>query len=179
MPHKSDLGLSESHEMIRGGERVLIRQARPEDAALYPNFIRDISADDLRLRFFGGVTELTATEIDKLTELGHRHEMAFIALDEDTGHMLGLVRLIDEIEEKTAQFAILVRSRLKGHGLGWLLMRRVIDYAQQKGLRRMYGDVLVENTTMLQMCAEMGFHAESVESRIKRVVLDLENISAR
>ena len=73
--------------------------------------------------------------------------MAFIALDEDTGHMLGLVRLIDDLDEKTAQFAIVVRSRLKGHGLGWLLMRRVLDYAR-KGLRRVYGDVLAENTTM-------------------------------
>jgi acetyltransferase len=174
MPDRGDFGLSESHEMIWGGERVLIRQARPEDAALYPDFIRDVSADDLRLRFFGSVTELSATEIDKLTELGHRHEMAFIALDEDSGHMLGLVRLIDELDEKTAQFAILVRSRLKGHGLGWLLMRRVIDYAKEKGLRRVYGDVLAENTTMLQMCAELGFYAEDVGSDIRRVVLDLE-----
>jgi acetyltransferase len=174
MPDRGDFGLSESHEMIWGGERVLIRQARPEDAALYPDFIRDVSADDLRLRFFGSVTELSATEIDKLTELSHRHEMAFIALDEDSGHMLGLVRLIDELDEKTAQFAILVRSRLKGHGLGWLLMRRVIDYAKEKGLRRVYGDVLAENTTMLQMCAELGFHAEDVGSDIRRVVLDLE-----
>ena len=55
--------------------------------------------------------------------------MAFIALDEDTGRMLGLVRLKDELDEMTAEFAILVRSRLKGHGLGWLLTRRVIDYA--------------------------------------------------
>ena len=179
MPDKSDFGLIERHETIRAGERVLIRQARPEDAALYLDFIRDVSADDLRLRFFGSVTELSAAQIDKLTQLDYRHEMAFIALDEDTGHMLGLVRLIDELEEKTGQFAILVRSRLKGHGLGWLLMRRVIDYAQQKGLRRIYGDVLVENTTMLQMCAEMGFHAESVDSYITRVVLDLENVSAR
>jgi GNAT superfamily N-acetyltransferase len=31
----------------------------------------------------------------------------------------------------TAQFAILVRSRLKGHGLGWLLMRRVIEHVGQ------------------------------------------------
>ena len=91
--------------------------------------------------------------------------------------MLGLVRLIDELDEKTAQFAILVRSRLKGHGLGWLLMRRVIDYAKEKGLRRVYGDVLVENTTMLQMCAELGFHVvEDIGSGIRRVVLDLENI---
>jgi RimJ/RimL family protein N-acetyltransferase len=73
----------------------------------------------------------------------------------------------------------LVRSRLKGHGLGWLLMRRVIDYAKEKGLRRVYGDVLVENTTMLQMCAELGFHAQDRGSHIRRVVLDLENIGGR
>ena len=85
--------------------------------------------------------------------------MAFIALDEETGRILGLVRLKEELDEETAEFAILVCSRLKGHGLGWLLMQRVIDYAKEKGLRRIYGDVLTENTAMLQMCAELGFHA--------------------
>ena len=58
-------------------------------------------------------------------------------------------------------------------------MRRVIDYAKQKGLRRVSGDVLAENTTMLQMCAELGFHAEAIGSDIKRVVLDLENIGVQ
>jgi len=179
MPDKGDLSLSEVHEMIRGGKRVLIRRARSEDTALYPDFFRDVSADDLRLRFFGRIAELSAAKIDRLAHLDYRHEMAFIALDEDTGQMLGLVRLIDELDEKTAQFAILVRSRLKGHGLGWLLMRRVIDYAKEKGLRRVYGDVLVGNTTMLQMCAELGFHAlEDIGSGIRRVVLDLENIGS-
>ena len=90
--------------------------------------------------------------------------------------MLGLVRLKEELDEETAEFAILVRSRLKGHGLGWQLMRRVIDYAKEKGLRRVYGDVLVENTTMLQMCVELGFHEVDLGSDIRRVVLDLENI---
>jgi acetyltransferase len=98
--------------------------------------------------------------------------MAFIALDEDTGQMLGLVRLKDELDEKTAEFAILVRSRLKGHGLGWQL-QRVLVYAKEKGLRRVYGDVLVENATMLQMCAELGFHTLDIGSNIRRVVLDL------
>jgi RimJ/RimL family protein N-acetyltransferase len=175
MPNKGDFGLSELHETIRGGERVLIRRARPEDVALYPDFLADVSAEDLRLRFFARIAELSAAETDKLTHLDYSHEMAFIALDEDTGRMLGLVRLKDELDEQTAEFAILVRSRLKGHGLGWLLMRRVIDYAREKGLRRVYGDVLAENTTMLQMCAELGFHVvEDVGSDIRRVALDLE-----
>jgi acetyltransferase len=89
--------------------------------------------------------------------------------------MFGLARLKDEFDEKTAEFAILVRSRLKGHGLGWVLMRRIIDYAKEKGLRRVYGDVLVENTTMLQMCTELGFREEDMGLEIRRVVLDLEN----
>ena len=175
MPDTDDFGLSELRETIRGGERVLIRRVRPEDMALYPDFLHNVSAEDLRLRFFARIAELSAAEIDKLTHLDYLHEMAFVALDEDTGQILGLVRLKDELDEKTAEFAILVRSRLKGHGLGWLLMRRVIDYAKEKGLRRVYGDVLVENATMLQMCAELGFHMQDMGSDMKRVVLDFEN----
>lgn len=179
MPDKGDLGLSELHETLRGGERVLIRVVRPEDMALYSSFLGDVSDEDLRLRFFARISELSAAEIDKLAHLDYRHEIAFIALDEDTGHMLGVVRLKNELDEKTAEFAILLRSRLKGHGLGWLLMRRVIDYAKEKGLRRVYGDVLVENSTMLQMCAELGFHAEDMGPNVRRVVLDLENIGGQ
>jgi acetyltransferase len=179
MPDKADFGPSELHETIRGGERVLVRRVRPDDMALYPDFLRDVSAEDLRLRFFAHIAELSAEERDKLSHLDYRHEMAFIALDEDSGSMLGLVRLKDELDEQTAEFAILVRSRLKGHGLGWLLMQRVIDYAKEKGLRRVYGDVLAENATMLQMCGELGFRVEDMGSDFRRVVLDLENVGGQ
>ena len=179
MPENGDLGSREVHQTVVGGERVLIRRTRPEDVAWYRDFLAGVSAEDLRLRFFADVGELSAEEMDKLSHLDYRHEMAFIALDEDTGEMLGLVRLKDELDEKTAEFAILVGSRLKGHGVGFLLMRRVIDYAKEKGLRRVYGDVLAENTPMLKMCAELGFHAEDMGSDIRRVVLDLENADRR
>jgi RimJ/RimL family protein N-acetyltransferase len=174
---KGDFVFGDLHQTLLCGERVLIRRARPGDMALYSDFVRDVSPEDLRLRFFGRITELSATEIDRLAHLDYRHEMAFVALDEDSGKLLGLVRLIDELDERTAQFAILVRSRLKGHGLGWLLMQRIIDYANEKGLRRIYGDVLVENTTMLQMCTELGFRSQDIGSGIRRVVLDIGNSS--
>jgi len=103
--------------------------------------------------------------------------MAFIALDEDTGHMLGLVRLKDELDEKTAEFAILVRSRVKGHGLGWLLMRRIINYAKEKGLRRVYGDVLVENTNMLQ-CAPNSASTRRTWDRKSGALCSISTISA-
>jgi len=178
MPDNGDPGSRELHETVRDGERVLIRRARPEDVALYPDFLAAVDLADLRLRFFARIAELSAAEADKLAHLD-AHETAFIALDEDTGRMLGLVRLRDELDEETAEFAVLVRSRLKGHGLGWLLMRRVIDYAKAKGLRRLYGDVLAENAAMLQMCAELGFRPQDMGPRMRRLVLDLEASGGR
>jgi acetyltransferase len=172
MPQQSDFEPSELHETVRGGERVLIRRARPEDVALYRDFLATVSPEDLRLRFFADIAELSAEEMDKLAHLDS-HNTAFVALDEDTGQMLGLVRLKEELDEETAEFAILVRSRLKGHGLGWTLMRRVIDYGKEKGLRRIYGDVLAENTAMLQMCEELGFWSQDMGPDLRRVVLDL------
>lgn len=171
---KRESGAGELHETSQGGEHVLIRPMRPDDVALYREFLGDESPEDLRLRFFARVAELSAAEADKLSHLDNKHETAFIALNEETHEMLGLVRLKDELDEETAEFAILVRSRLKGHGVGWLLMRRAIDYAKAKGLRRVYGDVLAENTAMLQMCAELGFRAQDIGSGMTRVVLDLK-----
>ena len=57
----------------------------------------------------------------------------------------------------TGEYAILVRSDLKGHGLGWLLMQMIIEYARAEGLETIEGQVLRENTTMLNMCRELGF----------------------
>jgi len=166
--------MNESRETTRGGEQVLIRRIQPEDLRLYPDFVRDVGAEDLRLRFFARVAEFTAAELRDLGHLADRHQSAVVALDEKTGEMLGLARLKNELDEETAEFAILVRSRIKGHGLGWLLMRRVIDSAREQGLRRVYGDVLAENSAMLQMCAELGFREEDIGSGMTRVALEIE-----
>jgi hypothetical protein len=121
MPDKQ-IGAGERHQATRGGEHIVIRRAEPQDKALYRDFLRDVSAEDLRLRFFAHIAELSAAEGDRLTHLDYGHDMVFVAVDEATGQMLGLVRLRDELDEQTAEFAVLVCSRLKGHGLGWLLM---------------------------------------------------------
>ena len=88
--------------------------------------------------------------------------MAFIALDEATGEMLGVARLHDNADNISAEFAILVRSDLKTHGLGWQLMQMIISYGRAKGVRSIEGQVLHENTTMLEMCKELGFEMSSV-----------------
>ena len=172
--------MNQRHAELRDGTRVLLRPLKAEDGALYPDFLKEVTEADLRLRFFAPMRGLSDALIDKLTHYDPQHAMAFIAIDVRTGKMLGVVRLHDDPDGEAAEFAILVRSHLKGHGLGWLLMRHMIANAKDKGLKVVHGQVLAENSTMLLMCTELGFHTtdDTGERGVKRVTLPLKEVPA-
>ena len=163
------------HDVLPDGTRVLMRVLRPEDAALYPDFAAHVTPEDVRLRFFSAISELSDERIAELTHLDYERAMAFIAIDEATAEMLGVVRLHLDADRKAGEYAVIVCSALKGHGLGWLLMQRMIEYARMIGLRRVHGQVLAENSTMLRMCEHLGFHVDDDPhaKNIKVVTLDL------
>jgi acetyltransferase len=76
---------------------------------------------------------------------------------------------------ETGEYAILLRSDLKSRGLGWTLMQLIIEYARAEGLKTIRGDVLAENTVMLEMCRSLGFEVkpDPVEHDIYSVRLAL------
>jgi len=143
------------------GGTILIRPVRPEDEPLYPPFFTRVTPQDLRLRFFAPLKDFNHAFIARLTQIDYARAMAFIAIDETGGEMVGGSRVHSDANYETAEYAILVRSDLKGRGLGWSLMQLMIEYARSEGLRAIRGQVLKENTTMLQMCRELGFQIES------------------
>jgi acetyltransferase len=147
----------ERHVKLRDGTAVFVRPLRPEDEPLYPPFFAHVTPSDLRLRFFAPVKEFSHTFIARFTQIDYARAMALIAIDEKSRAMLGVVRLHADANYENGEYAILVRSDLKGRGLGWLLMQMIIDYARAEGLRRIEGQVLSENTTMLAMCRQLGF----------------------
>jgi hypothetical protein len=55
-------------------------------------------------------------------------------------------------------------------GVGYLLMRRLIIIARQRGIGELVGEVLRENEPMLQMCRELNFMIapEPTEPRLCR-----------
>ena len=138
-----------------------MRPVRPEDEPLYGPFFAAVTPADLRLRFFAPVKEFSHTFIARFTQIDYARAMAFIAIEESTGDMLGVVRVHADANYDSGEYAILVRSDLKGHGLGWLLMQLIIEYARGEGMRCIQGQVLQENITMLEMCRELGFQIAS------------------
>ncbi len=165
----------ERQTVLRDGRAVLLRPVRPEDEALYPDFLAAVTPADLRLRFFAPVKELGHPFVARLTQLDYARAMAFIAIEQASGKMLGVVRLHVNANLEAGEYAILVRSDLKGRGLGWTLMQLIIEYARAEGLHAIEGQVLRENTTMLDMCGTLGFEItadpDSTESRIVKLTL--------
>jgi len=147
----------ERHLKLGDGTAVLVRPVRPEDESLFQTFFAGVTQEDLRLRFFAPLKEFSHPFIARLTQIDYARAMAFIAIGEASGEMLGGVRLHANSDYDKGEYAILVRSDLKGHGLGWLLMQLLIEYARAEGIRTIEGQVLSENITMLNMCRELGF----------------------
>lgn len=148
----------ERHIKLQDGTAVFLRPVRPEDEQLYPPFLQQVTADDLRMRFFAPVKDFSHSFIARFTQIDYARAMAFIAIDETSGEMLGVGRLHMLTHSDSGEYAVLVRSDLKGRGLGWLLMQMLIDYARAEGIRTVQGEVLAENSTMLRMCVQLGFH---------------------
>jgi acetyltransferase len=157
-----DLNAWERHIELLDGQPVLVRPIRPEDELLYAKFFEIENAEDVRLRFFGPVKSRDLVFFSRFTHLDYARAMAFIALDERSGEMLGVARLHDDAnDDGAAEYAIIVRSDLKNHGLGRTLMRLIVEYARSKKLRAIKGQVLRENDAMLTMCRELGFKITS------------------
>jgi len=151
----------ERRATLPDGNAVFVRPVRPEDERLYGPFLAAVSREDLRLRFFAPVKDFSHVFIARFTQIDYARAMAFLAIDEATGEMLGVVRLHADAAYERGEYAVLVRSDLKSHGLGWLLMQTIIEYARAEGIRMIEGQVLRENTTMLKMCRELGFEISS------------------
>ena len=149
------------HLEVRDGWRILARPIRPEDEPLIHELLRHVTSQDLRLRFFAPMKQFTHEFIARLTQLDYARAMAFVAFDETSGEMVGVVRIHSDSIYQSGEYAILLRSDLKARGLGWALMQLIIEYARSEGLKTISGDVLAENTVMLEMCRNLGFEVKS------------------
>ena len=168
----------EENFVLKDGRVVRLRPIRPEDEPQHHEFIAKLTREDIRLRFFGYIGRLPHAEMARLTQIDYDREMAFIATAPDaTGksETLGEVRTLTDPDNTVAEYAVVVRSDVKGAGLGRKLMEKMIDYCRARGIRTFAGQVLRENRRMLALVETLGFHRkyEPDDTSVYDVWLDL------
>jgi len=163
------------------GSLARLRPIRPEDAGMLQDMITRSRIEDIRLRFFAAIKTLPPALAARLTQIDYDREMAFVAVpvDQPTDGLWGVVRLAADPDLDRAEYAVIVRSDVIGRGLGWTLMREIIDHARRRGIGELFGEVLRENSRMRAMCGKLGFsERRSEDPDIVLVTLDLHRPAA-
>jgi acetyltransferase len=146
---------------LSDGREFLLRPIRPEDEPLVQAMFARMTPEDIRLRFFAPKKTLSHQMAARLTQIDYDREMGLVAVslprDDAPQEMNGIVHIVADPDNVTAEYAVMVRSDMKGKGLGYFLMSQILDYARERGLKEIHGEVLRENTSMLQMCNDLGF----------------------
>jgi len=161
---------------------LLLRPVLPEDEPSLQALVSRTSPEDLRLRFFQPIRELSHHVAATLTQIDYNRDMALVAADPglpgQTG-IYGIVNLSADPDNERAEYSIIVDRAMIRLGLGNLLMRRIIAYARARGIGEIYGEVLQENKPMLRLNRTLGFaiHADPDDPGLKHVVLQLHNIA--
>ena len=146
------------------GRRLTLRPIRPEDEAQHLAFLEKLDPVDIRMRVFYSRRSIERSELARLTQIDYEREMAFIAtapLDDGGEETLGVVRALCDPDNQEAEFGIVVRSDLKGGGLGTRLMNKLIEHLRARGTLRLVATVLKENARMLELARDLGFEPDA------------------
>lgn len=148
--------------VLRDGTRVLIRPIRAEDAAIEQDFVRGLSDESRYFRFMDMLRELSPQMLKQLTNIDYFDQMALIAVTErDCKETeIAVARYVVLPGGEDCEFAIVVDDKWRGNGIATELMRLLFASARQRGLKKMTGIVLNNNSRMLHFVSRLGFHAE-------------------
>lgn len=144
---------------MKNGEKVLFRPIRPEDEPLEVEMFEKLSRESIYFRFFGYVPKMSHKFLVRFTHIDYDRELAIVAEVEEEGRKLlaGVVRLVNDYSDDSAEFAIIVADPWHGQGLGGQLMDFMLNIAKERGLQRIHAEALVSNEVMLKMFERRGF----------------------
>lgn len=147
---------------MKNGERCLFRPILPEDEPLLQRFIAQVTKEDLYYRYFSEINEFTHDDLANMTQIDYDREMAFVAVrnQNNEAEILGVTRAISDPDNIDAEFAVLVRSDLKGLGLGRRLLEKLIVYTREHGLQRLNGITMPHNRGMVALARKLGFKVD-------------------
>jgi acetyltransferase len=159
---------------LSDGRVLSLRPIRIDDAdALRRGFAR-LTPEQVRLRTFHRQNELTAAAAERLVRIDPDTTSAWVAVDAD-GEIRGEARLHADAIDEGGEFGVTVDPSFLGRGIGRALMQHLLDEARRRGLRTIWGDVLADNSAMLDFVKRIGAKREFVpdEPGVMRVTFEV------
>ncbi len=161
---------------MKSGQSATIRPIRAEDEPLMVKFHEGLSDRSVYVRYFQRVKLSTRTAHQRLSRvcfLDYDREMALLAelREPRTGErtIIAVATLVKLPPENDGEVAVLISDDFHGQGLGKELIRQLVCFARDEGLRQVTASTMVENAGMCavfeRLAAQKFFPCSSTATR--------------
>ena len=154
---------------MKSGQQALLRPIRPEDEPLEAEMFEKLSRESIYFRFFGYVPKLSHKFLVHFTHIDYDRELAIVAEVEEEGKKMlaGVVRLVNDYGNLSAEFAIIIADPWHQQGLGSMLMDFMLNIAVR-------AQAMASNEVMLRMFQHREFKVVRREGATYVVELKLK-----
>jgi acetyltransferase len=161
------------HEALHDGTQVVIRPMTKDDAARERAFLEHLSPESLHFRFLGEV-RVTDRLVRKLVDVDRMREAAFVAMREGRDEQIGAGRFCTTRDGTSCECAVVVSDKWQGKGLGYMLMRHLIEVARQAGIKRIFSIDSAQNHSMRRLATDLGFRHDIDSEFPSEIVFSLQ-----
>jgi acetyltransferase len=145
-----------------------IRRLHAADAQRVQEFVRRLSPQSRRGRYFSAIRELTPRQLERTTQPRDPRDLSLGAFHADV--------LIGVAEYAAGEFGVAVADDWQGSGLGRELLRGLVAHAERQRAPALHGLVDGGNRAMLRLAASLGFRAaRDADPALVRVELPLSH----
>jgi acetyltransferase len=155
---------------MKDGKPVTIRPIRPEDEPMLVKFHETLSDRSVYLRYFCTLSLSRRVAHERLLRIcfgDYDREIALVAERTDPAtaeRQIMAVGRINKLHGKNeAEVAVLVSDQYQNLGLGYELLRRVIQIAKDEKLSEIHAEMLPDNIGMQVIMKRCGFQVRAGE----------------
>jgi GNAT superfamily N-acetyltransferase len=162
---------------LRDGRRTTIRPIRRDDVARTAAFIDALSPQSKHALFLGGIARLSDAALARLCDSSHPFDMAYVATVPAPGgeRQIAVCRYAGGADaDAGAEISVAVADDWQHQGLGKLLLRRLIEHARARGVRRLYSMDSASNDGMRRLAHDVGFSEQRDPDDIHQVIYSLQ-----
>lgn len=165
-----------SGEKLYEDTGVRIRPSNEQDADLELEFLNHLSPEFRRLRFLGLVRDPSPEVARELTNPDPGNATALIALVTNDGrdHQVGAAHFHVNSAGDSCDCSVTVREEWQKRGVGSTLMRRLIEAAQTRGIRRMRAFAPARSEERHHLASRLGFQRRPDPHDLAAVIYELE-----
>ncbi|HLA84251.1 MAG TPA: bifunctional acetate--CoA ligase family protein/GNAT family N-acetyltransferase [Thermoguttaceae bacterium] len=144
---------------LKTGEDVILRPIKPEDEPMWHDLLAGCSMESIRFRFSYLFKQTTHEMAARYCFIDYDREIGIVAEVEENGErkLIGVGRLVSDMNHETAEYAILIVDRWQGHGLGGVLTDYCVEVAQRWGIKRVVAETSKDNHRMIGTFRNRGF----------------------